>query len=84
MSEATQSFSSEQEWINKGASWLTRHPRHSQFFRAICFDSLGRIVTCGGDFMQATKDDAYPVYWVWPDQNIFNMVDSVVRKEQKS
>jgi protein associated with RNAse G/E len=75
MAEYDQKFSSEQEWINKGNSWLTRHPNYCQFFRAFCFDSSGMICKNGGDFAKAI----YPVYWIWPDQNLFNMVDSIKR-----
>jgi hypothetical protein len=53
------------EWINKGRSWLTRRgPK----VKAIRYDTQGRHVTCGGDFMRATKDEALPVRWLWPDQ----------------
>lgn len=76
MSEATQSFSSFQEWINKATSWLTRHEKYGNYFHAICFDSTGRICKNGRDFETAV----YPVYWIWPDQNLFNMVDSVKRE----
>lgn len=65
MSEHDQSFSSEQEWVNKGRSWLTRR---GDGVKAICYDTNGRHVACGGDFMRAAKDGAYPVRWIWPDQ----------------
>lgn len=65
MAEYDQSFKSEQEWINKGRSWLTRRGPN---VKAICFDAKGRLVTCGGDMMRATKEDAFPVRWIWPDQ----------------
>lgn len=78
MAEHDQCFTSEQEWINKASSWLKRHPSYSEFFRAICFDATGKICRNGGDFSRAT----YPVYWVWPDQNLFNMIDSIKRKEK--
>ena len=77
MAEHDQCFSSEQEWINKASSWLTRHPRYGQFFKVICFDSTGRICQNGKDMREAQ----YPVYWVWPDQNLFNMIDSIPRKD---
>jgi len=76
MSEGAQSFASFQEWINKASSWLTRHPKYGSYFKAICFDSNGMICKNGADFQNA----AYPVYWIWPDQNLFNMVDSIKRK----
>jgi uncharacterized Fe-S cluster protein YjdI len=76
MSEASQSFESFEQWRNKATSWLTCHEQYSDYFRAICFDSKGMICLNGGHFKVAT----YPVYWIWPDQNLFNMIDSVVRK----
>ena len=78
MSEASQSFSSKQEWINKAESWLTRHDEYSSYFRAICFDSRGKICINGCDMEEAV----YPVYWIWPDQNLFNMIDSIQREKQ--
>ena len=80
MAEHDQCFTSHQEWVNKATSWLTRHPKYSEFFRAICFDSFGRIVKNGGDFRRADEDGAFPVYWIWPDQNLFTMIDSIQRK----
>lgn len=77
MSEAAQSFSSFNEWVNKASSWLTRHENYdAKNFRAICFDSTGVFCRNGHDFERAI----YPVYWIWPDQNLFNMVDSIKRK----
>lgn len=72
MAEYDQQFSSMQEWVNKGRSWLTRrqmldssgHP----YFSAVCFDAKNRLVSNGGDFMRAEKEDAFPVRWLWPDQ----------------
>jgi len=65
MAEHDQSFSTEQEWINKGSSWLTRRGPN---VKAICYDARGRLCTCGGDFMRATKEKTYPVFWIWPEQ----------------
>lgn len=79
MSEATQSFTSYQQWVNKASSWLTNHPNyHEKFFKAICFDSEGMICLTGGDMKKAV----YPVYWVWPDQNLFTMIDSIPRAKK--
>jgi len=78
MTENTQSFSSEQEWINKASSWLTRHEKyHPSYFRALCFDSAGKICRNCGDFSSAI----YPVYWVWPDQNLFTTIDNIERRK---
>ena len=78
-----QSFSCEQDWINRATRMLTGHPQYNDtqhgdtkgyrgfHFTAMCFDQLdqlGRRVRQGGDFMRATKDNAYPVWWIWPDQ----------------
>lgn len=75
-----QQFTSKQEWVNKASSWLTCHPQYNNtehgdtkpwrghHFTAMCFDSLGRRVTNGGDFQRAEDDGAFPVWWVWPDQ----------------
>jgi len=68
-----QNFSSEREWINKGRSWLQNHPRHGQFFKAILFDRKGMICLNGGDMAKAT----YPVYWIWPDQNLFDFISAL-------
>lgn len=69
MAEHNQQFSTFIEWVNKASSWLTRHPDfNSQGFRAICFDTKGRLCRCGRDFMRARDEDAFPVRWLWPDQ----------------
>lgn len=55
--------------MDKASSWLTRHPDwHQERFRAICFDTQGRLCWIGGDFMRARDESAFPVHWVWPDQ----------------
>lgn len=54
-------FSSYQQWVNKGKSWLAS-PDHR---RAVCIDSKGRRVTCGGDFMLARDEGAFPVRFFW-------------------
>lgn len=75
-----QQFTSHQQWVNKASSWLTRHPQYNNtehgeikgwrgnHFTAMCFDSLGRRVTNGGDFRRAEEEGAFPVWWIWPDQ----------------
>jgi hypothetical protein len=72
MAEFNQQFDSFQEWVNKGTSWLTRHPLYSRedwrHFTAICYDTKGHRVTCGGDFQSASDEGAFPVRWIWPDQ----------------
>lgn len=68
MAEHDQLFASKQEWVNKGQSWLTRHPMWGDYFKAICFDATGRYVGNGGDFRRAEDEGAFPVRWLWPDQ----------------
>ncbi len=54
-------FTSYQQWVNKGASWLAS-PDHR---RAVCIDDKGRRVTCGGDFALARDEGAFPVRFFW-------------------
>lgn len=72
MSEHNQQFDTFHEWVNKGRSWLTRRQRLDSsghpYNRAVCFDTKGRLVECGGDFMRARDEGAFPVRWLWPDQ----------------
>lgn len=72
MAEWNQQFDSKQEWINKGRSWLTRRQEMDSnghpYFKAVCFDTKNRLVSCGGDFQRAEDEDAFPVRWLWPDQ----------------
>lgn len=71
MAEHNQRFDSFEQWVDRAQSWLTRHPKFDQkFYRAVCFDSRGNILLVGGDF----RDAAYPVHWVWPDQNLFERI----------
>ena len=75
-----QSFSSEQDWINRATRALTRHPSYNNtehgeekgwrghHFTALCFDQAGNRMRIGGDFKRATTEGTYPVWWVWPDQ----------------
>ncbi len=75
-----QSFRSHQEWVDHASSWLTQHPEYRDtqhptgrgfqgyHFTALCFDQLGRRCRNGGDMMRARDENAFPVWWVWPDQ----------------
>ena len=78
---AGQSFESKQDWIARASRVLTAHPEYhdtehdgpakgwrGNHFTAICYDQKGRRVRNGGDFQRAADDDAYPVWWIWPDQ----------------
>ena len=77
-----QSFRDRQDWINRATACLTSHPDYfnaehdgdgkkgwrGNHFTAMCFDQLGRRCKIGADFSRATRDNAYPIWWVWPDQ----------------
>lgn len=75
-----QSFSCHQDWVNRATRRLTSHPSFNntehgetkgwrgEHFTALCFDQAGRRMRNGGDFMRATKEGTYPVWWIWPDQ----------------
>ena len=76
-----QSFRSRQDWINTATRALTSHPDYfnaehegpakgwrGAHFTAMCFDQMGRRCRNGGDFRRAEEDEAYPIWWVWPDQ----------------
>ena len=77
---AGQSFSCQQDWINRATRYLTGHPHYNNtehgenkgwrgaHFTALCFDQAGNRMRNGGDFQRATDDDTYPVWWIWPDQ----------------
>lgn len=75
-----QSFSSQQDWVNRATRALTGHPSYlntehgetkgwrGPHFTALCFDQAGNRMRNGGDFMRATEEGTYPVWWIWPDQ----------------
>jgi len=76
-----QSFSCEQDWINRASRVLTCHPQYRNtehdgpatgwrgpHFTTMCFDQKGRRCRNGGDFQRAKDDNAYPIWWIWPDQ----------------
>ena len=65
MSERDQQFDTFEEWVNKASSWLTRR---GPIENAVCFDTRGRACRCGGDFMRARDEGAFPVRYLWPDQ----------------
>lgn len=81
MAEHDQRFDSHAQWVNMASRWLTRHPDyHEQFYRAICFDNIGRICRSGREFRIADEEGTFPIHWVWPDQNLFEAIDNI-RKE---
>lgn len=71
-----QRFDSHQQWVNRASRVLTAHPRYNEGinysepnpFKAVCFDSKGRLCRNGGDMARARDENAFPVYWLWPDQ----------------
>jgi len=76
-----QSFFCHQDWVNRASRVLTSHPKYhntehdgpakgwrGEHFTAMCFDQLGRRIRNGGDFRRAAEDNAFPVWWIWPDQ----------------
>lgn len=75
-----QAFRSQQDWINRATRELTAHPDYldtqhpkkkgwqGHHFTALCFDQKNRRCRNGADFQRAEDDDAYPVWWIWPDQ----------------
>ena len=64
-------FSSFQEWVNKGRSWLARDPLPSGRMSkkpnpVVCEDAKGRTCRNGGDFRRAQEEGAFPVRFGWP------------------
>lgn len=50
-------FRSFSEWVDKATSWIGG-------MNALCVDAKGRACRCGGDFMRARDEGAFPVsYW---------------------
>jgi len=77
---SSQYFENFNQWVNHASSWLTCHADYNNtehgeakgwrghHFTAMCFDSLGRRCRNGADFKRARDEDAFPVWWIWPDQ----------------
>lgn len=78
-----QCFTSLHNWLGTATHRLTDHPLYLDtqqrkrgdpvgyiglHWTALCFDQLGRRCYNGGDFMRADKENAYPIWYVWPDQ----------------
>ena len=90
-----QSFSSEQDWIHRASRVLTRHAEYNNtehgktkgwrgpHFTALCFDQAGRRMRNGGDFMRATKEATYPVWWIWPDQIVSALATQPAKSQQE-
>lgn len=75
-----QFFGCHQDWVNRATRMLTSHPEYRDtshpkklgwqgyHFTALCFDQKGRRCRNGGDFKRAQDENAFPVWFVWPDQ----------------
>lgn len=69
-----QQFDTYEEWVSYRNEWLFVTNRAGELVepddreRAICFDSLGRRMSTGRDFVLADKAKTFPVRWLWPDQ----------------
>lgn len=75
-----QSFKDHLQWVHKASSWLTCHEDYldtehgdtkgwrGNHFKALCFDQKGRMCRNGADMQRAKDENAFPVWWVWPDQ----------------
>lgn len=85
---AGQSFSCEQDWVNRATRCLTSHPLYrntehgdgrgwrGEHFTALCFDQAGNRMRRGADFMRATAEGTYPVWWIWPDQIVAALAEA--------
>lgn len=89
-----QSFSCQQDWINRASRVLTRHDKYhnterngpaqgwrGEHFTTMCFDQRGRRCRAGRDFQQAEDDGAYPIWWIWPDQ-ICELITGAIAKAE--
>lgn len=76
-----QLFYTYDDWVNTASVLLTSHPEYrntehngpakgwrGNHFTALCFDQKGRRCRNGGDMRRAMDEDAFPVWWIWPDQ----------------
>jgi len=83
-----QAFASFDQWVIRASSWLTCHVDYNntehgdatgwrgKHFTAMCFDSLGRRCYTGADMARARDEDAFPVWWIWPDQIVPALLNS--------
>jgi hypothetical protein len=64
-----QKFHTFSQWVTHASRVLTSHPDYCERnYRAICFDTLGRVCRNGGDFGRARDEGTFPIAWLWPDQ----------------
>jgi hypothetical protein len=52
-------FTSFQQWVNKAKSWFRNLGMSSCQY--ICLDNVGRVCTCGKQFMQADREGTFPI-----------------------
>ena len=52
-------FTSFQQWVNKAKSWFQQLGYLSTQY--ICLDNVGRVCTCGKQFMQADREGTFPI-----------------------
>lgn len=70
MAEHNQQFDTFEQWVSKAEWWLTRR---GSLVRATCIDQKGRICQIGKHFMLARDEGAFPVVWVWPEDEKFTL-----------
>ena len=57
--EVLMEFKSFNQWVNKARSWFRDLGYNNTQY--ICLDNVGRICTCGKQFMQADREGTFPV-----------------------
>lgn len=74
MTQQNQQFENFDEWVSN-KEWLMKpNPRTGELERPepgdapICFDSVGRHMAGGRDFVLAKKAGTFPIRWLWPEQ----------------
>lgn len=93
---ADQTFDHFEQWVSRASSWLTSHADYNDtqhgetkgwrghHFTALCFDSFGRRCRGGADMMRARDDGAFPVWWIWPDQIVQALSNSLPNTGEQS
>lgn len=63
------SYETFDDWVNKASHTIAERfcPKDTVGYplRAICVDAKGRRCQCGGDFMRARDEAAFPVVYFW-------------------
>lgn len=75
MARENQQFEDFEQWVSHRGTWLAIKNERTLDYQipepedaAICFDSRGRRLLRGRDFILAKKEGTFPVYWLWPEQ----------------